>query len=94
MKSEVMKITTTAEAFLAALKDMRPEKKTTIPVLTCVKLSGNTLTGTDLDMTTISKFEAKGKGEFLIPYKQAMDVLKDQPKHLSRSLATARVSLA
>jgi DNA polymerase-3 subunit beta len=70
-----MKITTTAESFLAAMKDMRVEKKTTIPVLTYVKLSGNTLTATDLDMWEVSTFEAKGSGEFLIPYKQAMNVL-------------------
>ena len=73
-----MKITTTAEAFVAAMKDMRVEKKTTIPipVLTCVKLSGNTLTGTDLDMWTISTFQGSGKGEFLIPYKPVVAASK------------------
>ena len=78
MRKDTEKIVTTAEAFLAAMKDMRVEKKTTIPVLTCVKLSGNTLTGTDLDMWTISTFESKGKCEFLIPYKPAMDVLSGE----------------
>ena len=73
-----MKITTTVEAFVAALKCMRSEKKGTLPVLMYVKFSGTTLTATDLVLWTIVPFEGKGKGEVLIPHKQALAVLQGE----------------
>jgi DNA polymerase III beta subunit len=73
-----MKITTTVEAFVAALKASVCEKKTaTIPILNYVKVAGTQIIGTDLDLFTIIPFKGKatGKGEFTISPKQAIAVL-------------------
>lgn len=54
-----MKIHTTAEAFVSALKSsLKPGKKSSIPVLQFVKLYGNQIHATDLDLSTIVDFEA------------------------------------
>ena len=51
------------------------DKKSPIPVLTCALVKSTTLIGTTLDDFTIVPFEGKGKGEFLVPHKKALDVL-------------------
>ena len=87
-----MKITTTAESFLAAMKDMKPERETTIPVLSYVRLCENTLATTDLDMHTISTFDCKGTGEFLFPYKAVMNVLTGETGTLEIEFTPAKKS--
>ena len=75
----VPSITTTVEAFLGALKaSYPPERKSTIPVLSYARLTDNAITTTDLDSTTVTKFDAKGKIDCLIPYRLALDVLKGE----------------
>ena len=72
-------LTTTVEAFLGALKaSYPPEKKSIIPVLTYARITDNAVSTTDLDNTTITTFEAKGKIDCLIPYRLALDVLKGE----------------
>lgn len=69
------KITTTVESFVAALKNSYVEKKPTIPVLTSVLVTKDSVIGTNLDLATILPFDGKGKGEFLLPHKQTLDIL-------------------
>jgi DNA polymerase-3 subunit beta len=86
-----MKIKTTAEALTAALKaSIKPEAKTSIPVLRFAKLSNNTLTMTDLDMYSIVEFKATGKGEFLIPYRQTLDALAGEKGPLEITFIPAK----
>ena len=69
-------ITTTVKAVVAALRNMIAQKgKISIPVLSYVMVKDASIIGTDLDTTTIVPFEGKGKGSFLIPYKQTLDAL-------------------
>lgn len=81
-------ITTTAEAFVAALKQSKPEKKTTIPVLSYVKVEDGQIIATDLDMWTVVPFEAKGAGTFLIPCRQVLDVLTGEKGKLTIEATT------
>jgi DNA polymerase III subunit beta len=77
-------LSTTAEAFVAALKlSLKPEKKSSIPVLSQVKLDNGTITATDLDLTSIVPFESTGTGSFLVPYHQALNVLSGETGPLS-----------
>ena len=76
------KITTTVKAFVAALKNTHVPRKSTIPVLSYARVQDATLVGTDLDVTTIVPFEGKGKGDFLIPHKQTLDVLTGETGNL------------
>lgn len=80
-----MKITTTAEAFVAALKNCKPDAKTPLPVLTTVKVDGNKLIATDLDLWTVVPFDGavKGTGSFLIPWKQAVSLLSGEKGKLT-----------
>ncbi len=69
-------ITTDVEDFVVALKSsLSLERKQTIPVLGYVRVTGDSITATDLDCTTIVGFKGKGKIDALIPYRQALDVL-------------------
>lgn len=73
-----MKLVTTAEAFLKALKDgIKVEKRSTIPILGYVKVNGDnpSITATDLDTSSIIGLDGEGSGEFLIPYHAVKDVL-------------------
>ena len=88
-----MKITTTAEAFVSALKaSVRPEKKVNIPVLQNVKLEHNQVVSTDLDLSSIVDYEAvtvsKG-GAFLVPYYPALSVLEGETGPLTIELTPA-----
>ena len=84
-KIKNFKIETTVEAFVAALKlGLKPEKKSSIPVLAMAKITGNRIDVTDLDQWSIVEFNAampdlKGNEKpFLVPYHAAMDVLKGE----------------
>lgn len=73
-----MKIVTTVEALVSALKlSVKLEKKQSIPILANVLLDGNTVTATDLDQWTFVPLIGKvtGKGPFTLPYHQALAVL-------------------
>ena len=75
-----MKITVDAKEFLAALKRAVVEKKTTIPVLTTIKLSTEgRIISTDLDQWTVEYIRTRTRDrnveETLIPAKMAMDIL-------------------
>lgn len=84
-----MKITTTAEAFVAALKlSLKPSRKAAIPILQHVLLTGTTITSTDLDLWTIVPFEGKvskakkGEESIVLPYFAALDVLDGETGEL------------
>lgn len=78
-----MKIVTTAENFVSALKaSIKPEKKSSIPVLGCVRIFGNQITSTDLDLWSVLDFEFSTMDSpevsFLIPYYQTLSVLSGE----------------
>lgn len=75
-KKPTNRITTTVEAFVAALKNTFLEKKkTTVPILSFARIKNTEIIGTDLDVATIVPFKGEGTADFLIPYRQALSVL-------------------
>jgi DNA polymerase-3 subunit beta len=78
-KTKVPTITTTVEAFVAALKNTVTERgSVTIPILGYARVQNATVIGTTLDVFTIVKFEGKGQGDFLIHPRRAIDVLSGE----------------
>ena len=77
-KPKEVAITTTVEAIVAALGNSNIAKKTTIPILDYVRITNNVMIGTDLDLTTVIPFKAKGTGDFLVPHEQALNILKGE----------------
>ena len=77
-KLKEVAITTTVEAIVAALGNSNIAKNTTIPILDYVRITNNVMIGTDLDLTTVIPFKAKGTGDFLVPHKQALNILKGE----------------
>ena len=76
-------IKTTVQEFVTALKSsLVLTKKQTIPVLGYVRVTDNTVSATDLDCFTIIPFESKGEGDFMLPYKQTLDVLSGEKGQL------------
>lgn len=75
-----MKIESTAEDFAAALKLLlKPENKPLVSVLAYAKVGVNGITTTNLGMTTTAMVRnSKGEGEFLIPFKKTLDILKSE----------------
>ena len=74
-----MKIITTAEALVAALKQsMAPEKKSPIPILSYAKVTAEDVTVTDLDESTVVPLKAKGKGTVMLNVRQVLDVLNKE----------------
>jgi DNA polymerase III subunit beta len=72
------KITTTVEEFVKVLKNVIVQKKPSIIlVLGSVRVTGTTITGTDLEVFSIVPFEGSAtKGtDFLLPHRQTLDVL-------------------
>lgn len=86
VKSIKPQITTTVESFLAALKASVFEKKTTIPILSHVRITNNTITGTDLDMFSIVPFDGTGEGDFMLPRQHAIKILTGEKGPLTMSL--------
>jgi DNA polymerase-3 subunit beta len=72
-------ITTTCEAFNAALKtSLKPELHPSIAVLSYAHVTNVCIETTDLDITTVIPYDADGNGDYLIPYRQLASVLKGE----------------
>jgi DNA polymerase III sliding clamp (beta) subunit (PCNA family) len=89
-----MKIETTAQAFTAALKaSLKPDTKIRIPVLQYVQLIAGHIISTDLGLTTIVDYPAAVaeplETGFLLPYKQAVDVLAGESGPLTIAFTPA-----
>ena len=53
-------IVTTVEEFVKALRVGKPERKTSIPALTCAKVSAGKIVTTDLDLWTVTEWAGQG----------------------------------
>lgn len=88
-----MKLSTTAEALLAAmLQSVKLDKRSTIPILSNARLLGNRIITTDLDDHSIVEFDGTCDEEtdLLFPFHIMAGILEDQTGPLTMELISKK----